>query len=55
MSTILVWEAIRDSQFATNVELKAPFHRPVGSGGPGELFVRGAAIVHSSEETRRRF
>ncbi len=55
MSTILVREAIRDSQFAKTVELKAPLHRPVGSGGPGESFVRGAAIVHSSEKTRRQF
>jgi len=30
------------------------FHWPVGSGGPGELFARGTASVHGSEEARRR-
>lgn len=30
------------------------FHWPLGGGGPGELVARGSAVIHDSEEDRRR-
>ncbi len=30
------------------------FHWPVGDGGPGELFARGTAVLHDTEEARQR-